>query len=111
MVRLSGGEGSQFLSLREAYIPNLCLLRSLEPFKKFVVVGGGWVVVSKPILVISLKPKSRLINITSGVLIFVFQDDLSDLSDEDKPLQSAAELLCQQFGVGGGDWGEEEYYY
>jgi len=41
------------------------------------------------------------------------EDDLSDLSDDDKPLQSAAELLCQQFGVGGGDgdWGEEEYYY
>ena len=51
MVRVSvGGGGSQFLSLREAYIPNLSLLRSLEPFKKFVVVGGGggwwcWVVV------------------------------------------------------------------
>ena len=27
----------QFISLREAYIPNLSLLRSLEPFKKFVV--------------------------------------------------------------------------
>merc|ERR1719431_1188489 len=40
------------------------------------------------------------------------EDDLSDLSD-DEPLQPAAELLCQQFGVGegDGDWGEEEYYY
>ena len=40
MVRVSGG-GGQFFSLRESYIPNLSLLRSLEPFKKFVV--GGWV--------------------------------------------------------------------
>ena len=28
------------------------------------MVGGGWVVVSEPILVISLKSKSRLINNT-----------------------------------------------
>ena len=38
--------GGQFLSLREAYILNLSLLGSLEPFEKFVVVvvvgGGGW---------------------------------------------------------------------
>ena len=43
-----GGEGGrQFLSLREAYLSNLSLLRSLEPLEKFVVVvvGGGWVVV------------------------------------------------------------------
>ena len=38
------GGGCQFLSLREAYIPNLSLLRSLEPLEKFVVAGGGWVV-------------------------------------------------------------------
>ena len=37
-------------------IPNLNLLECLE------VVSGWWVVVSKPILVICLKPKSRLIN-------------------------------------------------
>ena len=67
--------GGQFLSLREAYILNLSLLGSLEPFEKFVVVvgGGGWwwvvvvvvVVVCKPILVISLKLKSRLINMNT----------------------------------------------
>ena len=32
------------LDLREAYIPNLSLLACLEPFKKFLVVGGWWVV-------------------------------------------------------------------
>ena len=40
-----GGEGGRpFLSLREAYLSNLSLLRSLEPLEKFVVVvvGGGW---------------------------------------------------------------------
>ena len=42
MVGVSGGGGRvQFLSLREAYIPNLSFLRSLEPFEKFGVVGGG----------------------------------------------------------------------
>ena len=35
------GGGRQFLSLREAYISNLSLLRSLEPLEKFVVGGGG----------------------------------------------------------------------
>ena len=30
-----------FLSLREAYIPNLSLLLCLEAFEKFMVVGGG----------------------------------------------------------------------
>ena len=44
MVRVSGG-GGQFFSLRESQIPNLSLLQSLEPFKKFVVVGCGLVVV------------------------------------------------------------------
>ena len=48
-------------------IPNFSLLRSLEPFKKFVVVVSGWVVVCKPFLVISLWPKSRLIYTGSGV--------------------------------------------
>ena len=38
-----GGEGGQFLSLREAYIPNLSLLVCLEAFKKMLV--GGWLVV------------------------------------------------------------------
>ena len=39
MVRVwrVGGE-VKFHSLREAYISNLSLLRSLEPFEKFVVV-------------------------------------------------------------------------
>ena len=46
--------GGQFLTLREAYISNLSLLLSPEPFKKFVVVGGGW---SKVILVLSLNFK------------------------------------------------------
>ena len=38
------GGGCQFLSLREAYILKLSLLRSLEPLEKFVVVVvvGGW---------------------------------------------------------------------
>ena len=62
MWSLRGWElGGQVISLREAYIQNLSLLGSLDPFKKFVV--GGWVVVSRPILVISLKFKSRLIKI------------------------------------------------
>ena len=33
--------GGQFLSLREAYISNLSLLRSLEPLEKFLGGGGG----------------------------------------------------------------------
>ena len=44
--------GSQFLILREAYISILSLVLSLEPFEKFVVMGGGW---SKVILVSSLS--------------------------------------------------------
>jgi len=38
------------------------------------------------------------------------EEDLSDLSDDEEPLQSAAELLCQQFGGGDDGWGEEEFY-
>jgi len=38
------------------------------------------------------------------------EDDLSDLSDDEEPLQSAADLLCQQFGGGDEGWGEEEFY-
>ena len=34
-------EGGSILSLREDYMSSLSLLRSLEPFKKFL--GGGWV--------------------------------------------------------------------
>ena len=42
MWSLRGWElGGQVISLREAYIQNLSLLGSLDPFKKFVV--GGWV--------------------------------------------------------------------
>ena len=36
------GRGGQFLSVTEAYIPNLSLLMCLEAFKKFLVGGGGW---------------------------------------------------------------------
>merc|ERR1712098_966264 len=38
-------------------------------------------------------------------------DDISDLSEDEKPLQSAAELLYHQFGGGDNEWGEEEDYY
>jgi len=38
------------------------------------------------------------------------EDELSDFSDEDEPMKSAAELLSQQFGVEAG-YGEEEDYY
>ena len=34
------GEGGLFLSLREAYLPNIRTLLSLEPLEK--VPGGGW---------------------------------------------------------------------
>ena len=37
-----GMGGGQFISLREAYIPNLSLLLCLEAFEKFLVVVG-WV--------------------------------------------------------------------
>ena len=40
----------------------------------------------------------------------MFQDDISDFSDEDEPMKSAAELLTQQFGVESGYGMEEEYY-
>ena len=35
------GARDQLLSFREACISNLSLLLRLEPFEKFVVVGGG----------------------------------------------------------------------
>merc|ERR1712029_314768 len=38
------------------------------------------------------------------------EDEISDFSDEDEPMKSAAELLSQQFGVENG-YGEEEEYY
>ena len=45
LKRLSSIKG-QFLILRQTLISNMSLLRSLEPFKKFVVAvvggGGGW---------------------------------------------------------------------
>ena len=52
--------GGQFETLREACISSLSLLRSLKFFENFGVV----VVVLKPILVISPRPRpmSRLIN-------------------------------------------------
>ena len=53
--------GGQFLTLRETGISNLSLPRSIEPFKKFVVV------VCKPILVISLRRMSRLFDFWNGV--------------------------------------------
>ena len=52
MLRVGWTTDSQFLILREAYISILSLVLSLEPFEKFVVVGGGW---SKVILVLSLS--------------------------------------------------------
>ena len=54
VLRVGWMTGSQFLILREAYISILSLVLSLEPFEKFVVVGGGW---SKVILVLSLRLK------------------------------------------------------
>jgi len=38
------------------------------------------------------------------------EDDISDFSDDDEPMKSAAELLSQQFGVECGYGMEEEYY-
>ena len=42
VVRVRRGKGGQFLSLIEAFISNLSLLRSLEALEKFVVGGLGW---------------------------------------------------------------------
>merc|ERR1712098_650668 len=36
------------------------------------------------------------------------ENDISDLSEDEKPLQSAAELLYHQFEGGDNEWGEEE---
>ena len=51
-------------------------------------------------------------DISSGIMndIFPFQDEISDFSDDDEPVKSAAELLSQQFGSENG-YGEEEDYY
>ena len=38
------------------------------------------------------------------------QDEISDFSDEDEPMKSAAELLSQQFGLDNGYGQEEEYF-
>ena len=62
----------QLLSLREAYKSNLSLLQILEPFEKFVV--GGWWLVSKTILVISLKHEPRLIN--SDCMVVKFKENV-----------------------------------
>jgi len=44
-------------------------------------------------------------------ILQLFQDEISDFSDDDdEPMKSAAELLSQQFGVKNG-YGEEEEYY
>ena len=63
-----------FLFLREAYITNLRLLACLEPFEKFVVVGGGgcW---SRPILVLSLVPK--LNNFGGTVIVSQLQNRMT----------------------------------
>ena len=48
----------QFISLREAYIPNLSLQMCVEALKKFLVVGGGWVaVVVESKFSVQLRPK------------------------------------------------------
>ena len=44
------------------------------------------------------------------IIIFHFQDEISDFSDDDEPVKSTAELLSQQFGSECG-YGEEEDYY
>ena len=59
--RWGGGE-ALFLSFRGANIPNVSLLLSLEPFKKFLVVwwwgGVGWCsVVVEADFSVQLKPK------------------------------------------------------
>jgi len=39
------------------------------------------------------------------------EDEISDFSDDDEPMKSAAELLSQQFGVESVGYGEEEEYF
>ena len=56
MVGGGGNEGCLLLSLREAYIPNLSTLLSLEPLEK-VPGGGGWWVVLESHFSVQLKPK------------------------------------------------------
>ena len=47
-----------FLSLKEAYVPNLSLSLCLEPVEKFMVVGGGgWVVLV--VVVVDLGGQTR----------------------------------------------------
>ena len=41
---------------------------------------------------------------------FSIQDEISDFSDDDEPMKSAAELLSQQFGLENGYGQEEEYF-
>ena len=51
MVREGRGRGwggGRFLSLREAYISSLSLLRSLEPFEKFGVGGVETYFIDQP---------------------------------------------------------------
>jgi len=48
--------------------------------------------------------------IESGPVDPYVEDDISDFSDDDEPMKSAAELLSQQFGVECGYGMEEEYY-
>eukprot|EP00090_Calanus_glacialis_P000131 TRINITY_DN10083_c0_g1_i1.p1 TRINITY_DN10083_c0_g1~~TRINITY_DN10083_c0_g1_i1.p1 ORF type:complete len:732 (-),score=223.56 TRINITY_DN10083_c0_g1_i1:193-2340(-) len=48
--------------------------------------------------------------IESGPVEPCEEDDISDFSDEDEPMKSAAELLSQQFGIEAGYGMEEEFY-
>ena len=55
-VKCVSWRGGVILSLRKAYISGLSLLLCLELLKKFVVVGGGWVVV-ETYFSVQLKPR------------------------------------------------------
>ena len=83
-----GGEGGRpFLSLREAYISNLSILRSLEPLEKFVVVvGGGWwwwclnvnlVIGFGPSLGLGLELRAKPINIHNTLLLTMLDSHIS----------------------------------
>ena len=73
MVGGGRNEGCLLLSLREAYIPNLSTLLSLEPLEK--VPGGGWWMgggwVCKPSLVFSFGPKLNKMKCHPAVYVSV----------------------------------------